>query len=167
MMFVGRFKSGGYMKREIINRIFWSVLVCAVAGTLLVMGTRAIAEDSATKAPDAKTAVPAYTSVDGTCAFMGRGGAWSAKLTPNADGAYNASYIASYSGTNNMTYEGSIKADWKGEISGNGKSTGGGGNGNFEFSGKFDETGVAKCNYKEIGARGGPRTGTMTVNQPK
>jgi hypothetical protein len=156
------------MKREILNRLFWSVLVCVVAGVVLMLGTRAIAEDSKATAPDAKPATSGYGSVDGTCTFMGRGGTWSAKLTSNSDGTYNASYVAAYAGNYNMTYEGAIKAEWKGEVSGNGKSTGGGGNGAFEFSGKFDDTGVAKCNYTEVGGRGGfARTGTLTVNQPK
>jgi hypothetical protein len=151
------------MKREIINRICWSVMILAVAGALLMLGTRAIAED--TKTPDAK---PVYTSVDGTCTFMGTRSTWRAKITANEDGTYKASYVAAWQNNPNMTYEGSIKSDWKGEVSGNGKSTGGGGNGTFEFSGTFDETGVAKCNYKEIGARGGGgRTGTLTVNKPK
>jgi|WetSurMetagenome_2_1015567.scaffolds.fasta_scaffold25626_2 hypothetical protein len=154
------------MKRQILNRLFWSVLVCATAAVLLALGTHAIAEDSVTKAPDTKPATSAYNSVDGVCSFMGRGGTWSAKITPSEDGTYKASYIAAYSGNNRMIYEGSIKSDWKGEVSGNGKSISGGGNGSFEFSGKFDESGVAKCNYKEIGGTMA-RTGTLTVNQPK
>jgi hypothetical protein len=159
---------GEHMKRTILTRFSWVILVCAVAGGLLVLGTHVIAEDSGTKTTETKPATQGYTSVDGTCAFMGRGGTWSAKLTTNDDGTYKASYVAAYAGNNHMTYEGSIKADWKGEVSGKGDSTGGGGNGSFEFSGKFDDTGVAKCNYKEVGGRGGGgRTGTLTVNQPK
>ena len=65
-----------------------------------------------------------------------------------------------------MTYVGQIKTDLKTEISGDGKSTGGGGNGSFTFSGKFGEGGVAKCPYKEVG---GPRnrSGTLTVESIK
>jgi hypothetical protein len=146
-------------------------MVCAVAGVLLILKTHAIADDSGAKAPDAKAEKQAYTSVDGTCIFMGTKSTWSAKITANEDGTYKASYVAAWKNNPNMAYEGTIKSDWKGEISGNGKSTGGGrdgGNGSFEFSGKFDEKGVAQCNYKEIGGRGGMgRTGTLTVNQPK
>ena len=155
------------MKREIFSRFFWSVLVCATAGVLLVLGARAVSQDSGVKAPDTKPAASAYTTVDGSCTFMGRGGTWSAKLTPDGDGVYKAAYIANWSTNSNMGFQGTLKTDGKSEISGNGKSDGsGGGNGSFEFSGKFDDTGVAKCNYKEIGGSMG-RTGTMTANKPK
>jgi hypothetical protein len=156
------------MKREILSRLFWSIMVCAVAGVLLVLGAYAIAEDSKEKAPDAKPAAQVFASVDGTCTFMGRGGTWSAKLTPDGDGVYKAVYVADWDRNKNMGFQGTLKTDGK-EISGNGKSDGsGGGNGTFEFSGTFDDTGVAKCNYKEIGGRGGMgRTGTMTANKPK
>jgi hypothetical protein len=65
-----------------------------------------------------------------------------------------------------MTYVGQVKTDLKTEISGEGKSTGGGGNGSFTFSGKFGDGGVAKCPYKEVG---GPRnrSGTLTVDSIK
>jgi hypothetical protein len=159
------------MTRKVLNRIFWSIMVCAVAGVLLAIGMHAIAADSETKAPDAKAEKKVYTSVDGTCNFMRRDSTWKAKLTPNEDGSYKASYVAVWQNNPNMAYEGTIKSDWKGEISGNGVSTGGGrdgGNGSFEFSGKFDEKGVAQCTYKEVGGRGSMgRTGTLTVNQPK
>jgi hypothetical protein len=156
------------MKREVLNRFFLSMIVCTAAAAILMLGTLAIAEDSDGNASDPKPAKQEYTAVDGTCNFMGMGGTWSAKLTANEDGTYKASYVAAFRGNNKMTYEGSMKSDWKGEVSGEGKSTGGGGNGSFEFSGKFDENGVAKCDYKEIGGRGGMgRTGTLTVNLPK
>jgi len=114
-------------------------------------------------------------SIKGTCEFMRRPGTWSAELTPTeTPDVYDAQYVASFSmgggggrggiGGDHMTYEGQIKSDFKTTISGNGKSTGGGGNGNFEFSGTYGDDGVAQCNYKEIG---GQRSGKLTAEKPE
>jgi hypothetical protein len=110
---------------------------------------------------------PAKTlSIKGTCEFMRQQGTWSAKLTPtDTPGVYDAQYIASFRlGTDHMTYEGQIKSDFKTSISGNGKSTGGGGNGTFEFSGDYGSDGIAMCNYTEVG---GQRSGTLTAEKPE
>jgi hypothetical protein len=105
-------------------------------------------------------------SIKGTCMFMNQQGTWSAKLTPtSAPDVYDAQYVAAFAlGGNNMTYVGQIKSDFKTSISGGGKSTGGGGNGTFEFSGKYGEDGIAKCNYTELG---GQRSGTLTARKPE
>ena len=110
-------------------------------------------------------------SIKGTCDFMRRPGTWSATLTPTGTpGVYDAQYVAAFSmgggrvGGDHMTYEGQIKSDFKTTISGNGKSTGGGGNGNFEFSGNYGDDGIAQCNYTEVGGR---RSGTLTAEKPE
>ena len=105
-------------------------------------------------------------SIKGTCFFMNQQGTWSAKLTPtDTPGVYDAQYIASFRlGGDHMTYVGQIKSDFKTTISGNGKSTGGGGNGTFEFSGKYGDDGIAQCNYNEVG---GQRSGTLTAERPQ
>ena len=110
-------------------------------------------------------------SIKGTCDFMRRQGTWSATLTPtDTPGVYDAQYVAAFSmgggavGGNHMTYVGQITSDFKTTIPGNGQSTGGGGNGNFECSGNYNESGVALCNYREIG---GQRSGTLTAEKPE
>ena len=105
-------------------------------------------------------------SIKGTCFFMNQQGTWSAKLTPtDTPGVYDAQYIASFRlGGDHMTYVGQIKSDFKTTISGSGKSTGGGGNGTFEFSGKYGDDGIAQCNYNEVG---GQRSGTLTAERPQ
>ena len=65
-----------------------------------------------------------------------------------------------------MTYVGQIKSDFKTTISGDGKSTGRGGNGTFEFSGTYADDNIAKCNYKEVGGTMG-RSGTLTAEMPE
>ena len=97
---------------------------------------------------------------------MRQQGTWSAKLTPtDTPDVYDAQYIASFRlGTDHMTYVGQIKSDFKTTISGIGKSTGGGGNGTFEFSGKYGDDGIAQCNYSEVG---GQRSGTLTAEKPE
>jgi len=69
-------------------------------------------------------------------------------------------------GGDRMTYVGQIKSDFKTSISGNGLSTGGGGNGNFEFSGDYGDDGIAQCNYTEIGGQR-QRSGTLTAEKPE
>jgi hypothetical protein len=111
-------------------------------------------------------------TIKGTCEFMNRPGTWSAVLTPtDTPDVYDAQYVASFSmggpggiGGDHMTYVGQIKSDFKTTISGNGESTGGGGNGNFEFSGTYGDDGIAQCNYKEIG---GQRSGALTAEKPE
>jgi hypothetical protein len=127
----------------------------------------ALALPSILTAPSAQAAAAAtpaanVITIKGKCVFSGQTSTWSGKLTPRADGDYDAKYVAAWGGNKAMTYEGTVKTDFKTEISGNGKSTGGGGNGTFEFSGKFNDKGVAQCSYKEAaGGRG--RNGTLTV----
>jgi len=114
------------------------------------------------KAPTGDKAVGIAT-IQGTCIFAGKKSTWSAKLTAKGDGSYDAVYVSSWGGRP-LNYVGTIKTDQKGEISGNGRASGGGANGNFEFSGKYDKDGIAQCSYKEIGGR---RSGTMTAEKPK
>ena len=108
-------------------------------------------------------------TIKGTCEFMRQPGTWSAVLTPtDTPDVYDAQYVASFTmgprGGDHMTYVGQIKSDFKTTISGTGESTGGGGNGNFEFSGTYGDDGVAQCDYKEIG---GQRSGTLTAEKPE
>lgn len=103
-------------------------------------------------------------TIKGTCLFGGRPGTWSGVLTPTAAaGVYDVDYVAAWGGKKAMTYTGQIKTDRKTRISGTGKATGGGGNGTFEFSGKFGDNGVANCAYSEVGGTR-RRSGTMTVD---
>ena len=106
-----------------------------------------------------------FTEIKGTCTFTGTKSTWSGKLTRKADGTYDASYVAAWGGNKAMTFAGTVKGDFKTEISGNGKATGGGGNGTFEFSGKIGPDGVARCQYKEVNGRN--RNGTLTVDSWK
>ena len=149
------------MNQNIFVRYFSIILL--VGACLMVsapINTSARAEDKSTD----------IISIKGTCEFMRRPGTWSATLTPTeTPGVYDAQYVASFSmgggsvGGNHMTYVGQIMSDFKTTISGNGTSTGGGGNGAFEFSGNYDEDGIAQCDYREIG---GQRSGTLTAEKP-
>jgi hypothetical protein len=153
------------MNRRIFSHCFSILLLGAGclgmgAAVLDFINTSARAEDK-----------PAKTlTIKGTCDFMRQPGTWSAELTPtDTPDVYDAQYVASFSmggrtGGDHMTYKGQIKSDFKTAISGNGESTGGGGNGTFEFSGNYGEDGIAKCNYKEIG---GQRSGTLTAEKPE
>jgi hypothetical protein len=129
--------------------------------TFALICTTAKSEDKSTEGKSLDA-----ISIKGTCMFMNQQGTWSAKLTPtSAPDIYDAKYVAAFAmGGNNMTYVGQVKSDFKTAISGGGKSTGGGGNGNFEFSGKYGDDGIAKCNYMEVG---GQRTGTLTAGKPE
>jgi len=131
----------------------------ALALTLPLASTTLRAADKPADSQPAKE-----IKITGTCLFSGKPGTWSATLTPKSDGLYDAKYLAAWSDRKAMTYEGQIKTDLKTTISGTGKSTGGGGNGTFEFAGKFDDKGVATCPYKEV--KGG-RSGTLTVDSIK
>ena len=155
------------MKRKTFVRFFSIFLLSAAClGTGLVISalsdTPAEAEDTTAKAEDASAKV---MSIKGTCMFMRIQGTWEAKLTPtDTPDVYDAQYVAAFRlGGNHMTYVGQVKSDFKTTISGNGKSTGGGGNGNFEFSGKYGDDGIAQCNYRETG---GQRSGTLTAQKP-
>lgn len=103
------------------------------------------------------------TSINGTCTFGGKKSTWSAQLTANGDGTYDADYVSSWGGAT-LNYVGTIRTDLKTEISGNGKPSGGRANGIFEFTGKFDDDGIAHCSYKEVN---GGRRGSMTAEMPK
>jgi hypothetical protein len=136
---------------------------CLLTGLAILplISTPAKSEDK-----PAETKPANVVSIKGTCIFMGQQGTWSAKLTStNTPDTYDAQYVAAFAlGGNHMTYVGQVKSDFKTAISGNGKSTGGGGNGTFEFSGNYGNDGVAKCNYTEVG---GQRTGTLTAEKPE
>ena len=138
------------MNRKIFARCLYTLL----CGGLLI-GSLALADEATTKATE--------ITIKGTCTFGGTKSSWSGKLTPTSkDGVYDASYVAAWGGSKAMTYVGQVTTDFKTTISGNGKSTGGGGNGTFAFDGKFGDDGVAKCPYKEVGGRG--RSGSLTVD---
>lgn len=148
------------MNRKIFPRFVSTAILGAALAVASLVQTSVSAEDTAAGA----------ATIKGTCEFMRQQGTWSATLKPtDTPGVYDAQYVASFSmggrmGGDKMTYEGQIKSDFKTTISGNGKSTGGGGNGNFEFSGKYGDDGVAQCNYTEIG---GQRSGTLTAGKPE
>jgi len=115
-------------------------------------------------APETAAVKPAeVTSIKGTCTFHGKESDWSAKLTAKGDGTYDAIYISSWGGSP-LNYVGMIKTDLKTEISGDGKASGGHGNGTFTFSGRYGTNSIAQCSYKEVG---GHRSGTMTAEMPK
>jgi hypothetical protein len=154
------------MNRKCIARCFSTLLLggaCLSAGLAIsvLISAPAKAQDK-----PAETKPANVTSIKGTCTFMGQQGTWSAKLTPTeTPGVYDAQYVAAFAmGGNNMTYVGQIKSDFKMTISGGGKSTGGGGNGTFEFSGNYSDDGIARCNYTEVG---GQRSGTLTAEKPE
>ena len=154
------------MNRKKIARCISALLLggaCLWAGLAIsgLISTPAKAEDK-----PAETKPANVISIKGTCMFMRQQGTWSAKLTPtDTPGVYDAQYVAAFAmGGNNMTYVGQIKSDFKTTISGGGKSTGGGGNGTFEFSGNYGDDGIAKCNYMEVG---GQRSGTLTAEKPE
>jgi hypothetical protein len=154
------------MNRKFFTRCFSILLLggaCLGAGLAVsaLINTSARAEGTSA----------AVISIKGTCDFMRRPGTWSAQLTPTeTPGVYDAQYVAAFSmggggvGGDHMTYVGQIKSDFKTTISGNGKSTGGGGNGTFEFSGTYGADGVAQCKYTEVG---GQRSGTLTAEKPE
>ncbi|MEJ2246863.1 MAG: hypothetical protein P8Y80_12415 [Acidobacteriota bacterium] len=149
------------MNRKNFTRCFSILLLggACLAASLLI--------DISAKAEDTSGNV---ISIKGTCEFMRQQGTWSAELTPtDTPDVYDAQYVASFSmggraGGDHMTYVGQIKSDFKTTISGNGKSTGGGGNGTFEFSGNYGDDGIAQCNYTEVG---GQRSGTLTAEKPE
>jgi hypothetical protein len=133
--------------------------VCTLLGGALLLGGFAFAENAAPK--------PAKLAAKGTYTFGGSKGPWSGELTPTkTPGVYDVQYVSAHGGNKKMTYAGQIKTDLKTEISGEGKSTGGGGNGTFKFSGKFGADGVAKCSYSEVGGQRN-RSGTLTVDSIK
>ncbi len=155
------------MNQKVLTRCFSALLLGGIClGASLVVSTlisaSARAEDQATETKPAN-----ITSIKGTCVFMGQKGTWSAKLTPTeTPGVYDAQYVAAFANNPNMTYVGQIKSDFKTTISGNGTSTGGGGNGAFEFSGNYGDDKIAKCNYSEVGGFMG-RSGTLTAEMPE
>lgn len=134
-----------------------SVCLAAALSVALFVVVPMLKADDAPKAADVSAA-------KGSCVFGGKTSTWSATLTASdTPGVYTASYTAAWGSNKAMTYSGTIKTDWKGDISGTGKSTGGGGNGSFTFTGKFGADGVANCSYTEVGGR---RSGTLTVENP-
>ena len=142
------------MNRKILMRCVYTVL-----GSALLLSGLAFAENATSKSTE--------LTIEGTFIFGGSKGTWSGKLKPTSTpGVYNAQYVAARGGSKHMTYVGQIKSDLKTEVSGSGKSTGGGGNGSFKFSGKFGDDGVAKCPYKEVGGTRN-RSGTLTVDSIK
>jgi hypothetical protein len=147
------------MNRNTVARCLVSLIlvgICLAPGWAVSTAYSALAKESAKPA--------GIASVKGMCTFGGKQNAWSAKLTPKGDGTYDAIYISTWSGKP-LNYVGTIKTDLKSEISGSGKASGGGGNGTFEFSGKYGTDGIAQCKYYEVNGRG--RKGTMTAEMPK
>jgi hypothetical protein len=150
------------MQKSLMNRTTVVRCLSMLGGACLVSG---LVVSAAFAAPDRAVGKPAeFTSIKGTCTFGGRESDWSAKLTAKEDGTYDAVYVSSWSGQP-LNYVGTMKTDLKTEISGNGKASGGKGNGTFEFSGKYGTNGIAQCRYKEVGGRG--RSGTMTAEMPR
>lgn len=103
------------------------------------------------------------SSIKGTCEWSGRPSTWSATLTPRGDGTYDAVYTSSWGGTP-LSYVGTIKTDRKSQISGNGRASGRGANGTFQFVGKYGTNGIAQCSYWEVG---GSRKGSLTAELPR
>lgn len=136
--------------------VSWRLL----GGVLLLAGLAVALLGGAPVLRAAETRPADTLSIKGTCTFGKTTSTWSAKLTPKGDGTYDAAYVAIWGGKP-VEYAGTLKSDFKTEISGSGK----GKNGNFEFKGKYGDDGVAKCNYKEIGDRG--RKGSLTAEMPE
>jgi len=136
--------------------------LCSGLNTEATFRASSRAEDRA-----AETAPSNITSIKGTCVVIGQKGTRSVKLTPtDIPGVYDAQHVAAFAGNPNMTYVGQITSDFRTAISGNGTSTGGGGNGSFEFSGNYGDNKIAECNYKEVGGFMN-RNGTLTAEMPK
>lgn len=149
---------GTLMNRKNVLRCLSALLTggaCLVAG-MPVLPTSAAPDKAAAKLGE-------ITSIKGTCTFGGQQSTWSAKLTAKGDGTYDAVYVSSWGGAT-LSYVGTIKTDLKTELSGDGKASGGGANGTFEYSGKYGTNGIAQCSYKEVG---GGRSGSMTAEMPK
>ena len=153
------------MNRNTVARCVSSVVLGGACLALVLAGSTALAEPdkAAAKTDQAAAKTAEVTSVKGTCTFNGKESAWSATLTAKGDGTYDAAYVSSWGGSP-LSYVGTIKTDLKTEISGDGKASGGRGNGTFEFSGKYGTNSIAQCSYKEVGGR---RSGTMTAEMPK
>ena len=130
----------------------WTLLAAAaLVGLAGLIGPTLLAADA-----------PATLTIKGTCLFGGKSSTWSATLTPKGNNVYDADYSASWSGKP-LTYKGTITSDFKTDIKGDGASKS---SGTFEFSGKYGDDGIAKCNYKEsAGGRG--RNGTLTAEAAK
>jgi hypothetical protein len=159
------------MNRKIFTHCFSALLLvgaCLGAGLAIsaLINAPAKAEEKSAETKPPETTPASILSIKGTCTFMNQPGTWSAKLTPtDTPGVYDAKYVANWTRNQGMNYVGQIKSDFKTTISGNGKFTSGGnGNGSFEFSGNYGDDGIAKCNYKEIG---GQRSGPLTAEKPQ
>ena len=149
------------MNRKTVVRCNTSLLL---GGACVALG---LTVSIAIAAPDKGTVESVeITSIKGTCTFKEKESTWSATLKAKEDGTYDAVYVASWGGSSNLNYVGTIKTDLKTEISGNGKASGGHANGAFEFSGKYGTNGIAQCSYKEIGGSRS-RSGSMTAEMPK
>jgi len=149
------------MDRKTVVRCVTSLLLGGVCLALELTVSMALA------APDKSGVAPAeITSIKGTCTFKDKDSTWSAQLKEKSDGTYAAVYVASWGDKTNLNYVGTIKTDLKTEISGDGKASGGGGNGSFEFSGTYGTNGLAQCSYKEVGGSRS-RSGSMTAEMPK
>lgn len=142
----------------------WQAGWTQVRRALLVaaaVGLPMLATSGVTAADEKKAEV---LTIKGTCVFGRDTSTWSAKLTPKGNNVYDADYAATWKGKP-MTYKGTITSDFKTEIKGDGAAVKGG-NGTFEFSGKYGKDGIAQCTYKEAaGGRG--RKGTMTAEAAK
>ena len=152
------------MRKSLMNRstVVRYLAACFAGGACLMSG---VVVSTAFAEPDkAVVKSPEITSIKGTCLFGGKKSDWSAKLAAKGDGTYDAVYDSSWGGQP-LSYLGTLKTDLKTKISGDGKASGGKGNGTFAFSGKYGTNGVAQCSYKEVGGRG--RSGTMTAEMPK
>ena len=151
------------MRKTLMNRktVMRRLSALLLGGACLVTG---VVVTTISAAPANAAVKPAeITAIKGTCTFGGKESTWSAKLTAKGNGTYDAVYVSSWAGKP-LNYVGTIKTDLKTEISGDGKASGGGANGTFEFSGKYGTNGIAQCSYKEVG---GGRSGTLTAETPK
>jgi len=127
-------------------------------GVLLAVLVGALLVPPVSGEPATSTA-PAGLTIKGTCTFRGKNSTWSATLTPKGENLYDADYTATWGGKP-LSYKGTIKSDFKTDISGEGASKS---NGTFQFAGKYDTKGIAQCSYKEVGPRN--RSGTLTAEQ--